>query len=69
MLHDKIQVEDDFTKWDQSGGVEVACGNVFADLGLPNVEGRFAKAKLATEIAQLIDKRGWTQLKLPRERV
>jgi predicted XRE-type DNA-binding protein len=41
--------------------VEVSSGNVFADLGLENSEQRLLKAKLATKIAQLIQKKGWTQ--------
>lgn len=41
--------------------VEVGSGNVFADLGLENSEERLLKAKLATKIAQLIEKKGWTQ--------
>src|SRR5688572_6505753 len=36
-------------------------GNVFADLGFQDVEERLLKAKLATKIAQLIEKKGWTQ--------
>jgi predicted XRE-type DNA-binding protein len=46
------------------GSVEFGGGNVFADLGFPNAEARLAKAKLATDIAQSIDKRGWTQLQI-----
>jgi predicted XRE-type DNA-binding protein len=41
--------------------VELSSGNVFADLGFPNPEDRLLKAKLATHIAQLIKKKGWTQ--------
>jgi predicted XRE-type DNA-binding protein len=41
--------------------VETGIGNVFADLGLQNAEGRLLKAKLATTIAQLIKRKGWTQ--------
>ena len=36
-------------------------GNVFADLGYPNPELAMAKAKLATEILQIIRKRNLTQ--------
>lgn len=36
-------------------------GNVFADLGFQDAEERLLKAKLATKIAQLIEKKGWTQ--------
>lgn len=42
-------------------GIELGSGNVFADLGLRNAEDRLLKAKLATHIAQLIKKKGWTQ--------
>src|SRR6266487_3728926 len=41
--------------------VETSSGNVFADLGFQNAEERPLKAKLATKIAQLIEKKGWTQ--------
>lgn len=41
--------------------VKVSSGNVFADLGFKNSEERLLKAKLATKIAQLIEKKGWTQ--------
>jgi len=33
-------------------GIELSSGNVFADLGFQNAEGRLMKAKLATEIVQ-----------------
>src|SRR5437867_12380253 len=41
--------------------VEASSGNVFADLGFQDSEERLLKAKLATKIAQLIEKKGWTQ--------
>src|SRR6476661_3014012 len=41
--------------------VETSSGNVFADLGFKNAQERLLKAKLATKIAQLIEKKGWTQ--------
>ena len=41
--------------------VEIGSGNVFADLGFEDSEERLLKAKLATKIAQLIEKKGWTQ--------
>jgi predicted XRE-type DNA-binding protein len=41
--------------------IELSSGNVFADLGLPNPELRLLKAELTSKIAQLIEKRGWTQ--------
>jgi predicted XRE-type DNA-binding protein len=44
-----------------SDKVELSSGNVFADLGFQDSEERLLKAKLATKIAQLIEKKGWTQ--------
>lgn len=41
--------------------VEVSSGNVFADVGFADSEVRLLKAKLASKIAQLIEKKGWTQ--------
>jgi len=41
--------------------VEIGSGNVFADLGFEDSEERLLKAKLATKIAQLIEKKNWTQ--------
>jgi predicted XRE-type DNA-binding protein len=41
--------------------VEFGSGNVFVDLGFRYAEERLLKAKLATKIAQLIEKKGWTQ--------
>jgi len=41
--------------------VEPSSGNVFADLGFQDAEERLLRAKLATKIAQLIEKKGWTQ--------
>lgn len=41
--------------------VETGSGNVFTDLGFEDSEERLLKAKLATKIAQLIAKKGWTQ--------
>jgi predicted XRE-type DNA-binding protein len=49
------------TKATDDQKVEPSSGNVFADLGLPDAEELLLKAKLATEIAQLIEKKGWTQ--------
>lgn len=36
-------------------------GNVFADLGLPNAEERFAKAELARQIEHIIKRKRLTQ--------
>jgi predicted XRE-type DNA-binding protein len=41
--------------------IEMGIGNVFTDLGFQDAEERLLKAKLATKIAQLIEKKGWTQ--------
>jgi len=41
--------------------IELSTGNVFADLDFEDPEERLLKAKLATKIAQLINKKGWTQ--------
>ena len=41
--------------------IETSSGNVFADLGLRNADQRLLKAKLATKIAQSIEKMGLTQ--------
>lgn len=44
-------------------GVEVwtGSGNVYADLGYPDAEEMFVKARLAARIGALIKSRGWTQ--------
>lgn len=39
----------------------VGSGNVFADLGFPDAEERFAKLKLAMQINEIIDENGWDQ--------
>src|SRR5678815_5330985 len=41
--------------------VAIGSANVFADLGFEDSEERLLKAKLATKIAQLIEKKNWTQ--------
>jgi len=41
--------------------IQPGSGNVFADLGFQDAEERLLKAKLATKIAQLIEKKGWNQ--------
>ena len=41
--------------------VEVGCGNVFADLGLPNPEQELLKATLTLQIYKIIKSRGLTQ--------
>lgn len=40
---------------------ELGSGNVFADLGLPNPEEEFLKAKLVAKIAEVIERREMTQ--------
>lgn len=49
------------TKSVSNDRVETSSGNVFADLGFQNAEERLLKARLATRIAQLVEKRNWTQ--------
>lgn len=39
----------------------VGSGNVFADLGFPDAEERFAKLKLAMQINEIIEQHGWNQ--------
>lgn len=41
--------------------VKESSGNVFADLGLPDAEELLTKAKLAHEIARIIERRGLSQ--------
>jgi len=41
--------------------MERSSGNVFADLGLPDAQERMLKAQLAAKIAELIERKGWTQ--------
>ncbi|MDQ2977261.1 MAG: helix-turn-helix domain-containing protein [Acidobacteriota bacterium] len=41
--------------------IELSSGNVFADLGFRDAEARLLKAKLATNISQLIESKGWTE--------
>lgn len=39
----------------------VSCGNIFADLGLPDAEEELLKAQLGYQIRELIKANGWTQ--------
>ncbi|MFG1690578.1 helix-turn-helix domain-containing protein [Gemmatimonadota bacterium] len=48
-------------KVDRPGVVE-SCGNVFADLGLPNADELKAKAELVIEISRIIEERGLKQV-------
>lgn len=41
--------------------VEPSSGNVFADLGFADADERMLKAQLAVKIAELIERKGWTQ--------
>ena len=41
--------------------IEPGSGNVFADLGLPDAQEWMLKAQLAARIAELIERKGWTQ--------
>ncbi len=45
---------------------ERSCGNVFADLGLPNADELLVRAKLVSHINSLIDQRGVTRPKAAR---
>jgi predicted XRE-type DNA-binding protein len=40
----------------------MSSGNVFRDLGVPNLEEAFAKAELAAKIAALVESKGLTQV-------
>jgi predicted XRE-type DNA-binding protein len=41
---------------------EISSGNVFADLGLSNPQERLTKAMLASQVAELIESQGLTQM-------
>ncbi len=41
--------------------IETSSGNVFADLGFADADERILKAQLALKIAELIERKGWTQ--------
>lgn len=41
--------------------VEPSSGNVFADLGFADADERMLKAQLAVKIAEMIERKGWTQ--------
>ena len=45
---------------------ELGSGNVFADIGLENADELLLKAKLVVEIAQLIEKKGQTQVEVAK---
>lgn len=44
--------------------VEPSTSNVFADLGFQDSEERLLKARLTTTIAELIEKKDWTQAQI-----
>ena len=46
--------------------VELSSGNVFADLGLEDAEELLLKAKPVSELAQLIEKKGLTQVEVAK---
>jgi predicted XRE-type DNA-binding protein len=48
-------------KKSKATAVRTGSGNVFADMGLAHAEERRAKAELVRQIADVIDKAGWTQ--------
>ncbi|MBE9063801.1 helix-turn-helix domain-containing protein [cf. Phormidesmis sp. LEGE 11477] len=43
-------------------GINSGCGNVFADLGLPDADGLLMKAELADQISDIISQRNLTQV-------
>ena len=45
----------------KTSDVEEGCGNIFADLGLPNAEQELLKARLTLQIYQIIKSRRITQ--------
>src|SRR6266850_8139895 len=57
----KVKATKARTSRSKNETTEPSSGNVFADLGFQDAEERLLKAKLATKIAQLIEKKGWTQ--------
>ena len=57
----RVKARKDRKSRASSERIEIGSGNVFADLGFQDAEERLLKAKLATKIAQLIEKKGWTQ--------
>ena len=46
--------------------VEDSSGNVFKDLGLPNAEARLAKAEIASQIYDLVEKKKLSQAKVAK---
>jgi predicted XRE-type DNA-binding protein len=46
--------------------IEDSSGNVFQDLGLPNAEGRLAKAEIASQICTLIKKKKLSQARVAK---
>jgi predicted XRE-type DNA-binding protein len=46
--------------------IEKSSGNVFKDLGLPDAEGRLAKAEIACQIGVLIKKKKLSQAKVAK---
>jgi predicted XRE-type DNA-binding protein len=47
-----------------TNNVEPSSGNAFADLEFKDAEERLLKAKLATKIAQVVERRGWSQAQI-----
>lgn len=60
-MTDKVKPTKTTRKKANREKVEISSGNVFVDLGFEDSEERLLKAKLASQIAQLIEKKGWTQ--------
>ena len=45
---------------------ELSSGNIYADLGLPDVEEMLVKSELACKITEIIKAKGWTQQEAAR---
>lgn len=60
-MRDKAKVTKTKRRKANREKVEISSGNVFADLDFENPEECLLKAKLASKIGQLIEKKGWTQ--------
>lgn len=56
-----VKIADTKNKKVKTGKVEPSSGNVFADLGFADADERMLKAQLAVKIAELIERKGWTQ--------
>ena len=59
--HPKAKSQKTRGKVDPKQEVHTSCGNVFADLGLPEPEKYLAKAELARRIGAIIHDAQWDQ--------